>query len=170
MPISLILDPITGKAVLEGLTTADVWGSVSKQDLASVLAQIDLINQRLEEIELALQNTTNNAGRLEWVVVTGTAQAISPNTAYLANNAALVTLTLPATASIGSVIEIAGMGVGGWKIAQNAGQTIRFGNKTSTAGTGSLNSTHQADSVRLVCSSTDTAWQVLGAVGNLDIL
>jgi hypothetical protein len=59
-----------------------------------------------------------------WVNVTGTsAQAVS-NTGYLANNAAQVTITLPAAPALGDTVQISGVGAGGWKVAQNAGQSV----------------------------------------------
>jgi hypothetical protein len=171
MSFRLTLNPINGTAEIDRLVVADVLGAVSEDDLAIVLAQIDLINQRLEEIELAIQNSINNVGRIVWEIVTGTAQAAVANTGYITSNAALTTVTLPATAPVGTIIEVVSGSTGGWRVAQNATQLIRFGNKNSTTGTGgSLNSTHQADSVRLLCITADTTWYVLRSIGNLDIL
>ena len=67
---------------------------------------------------------TNVAGALTWQVVSGTAQQAAPNRGYLADNAAPVTITLPASPTLGDVVRVAGMGAGGWKIAQNSGQVI----------------------------------------------
>ena len=59
-----------------------------------------------------------------WVDVSSTSfQAIS-NTGYLANNVAEVAITLPATPTVGDVFRINGIGTGGWKLVQNAGQWI----------------------------------------------
>lgn len=62
---------------------------------------------------------------VNWVDVTGTSQQAQSNTGYLADNAARVTITLPASPAIGDLIRISGAGSGGWAIAQNAGQTVR---------------------------------------------
>jgi hypothetical protein len=70
---------------------------------------------------------TNVAGILAWQNVTGTNQQAQPNTGYLANNAAQVTITLPASPSVGSIVRVSGAGAGGWLIAQNAGQSIQTG-------------------------------------------
>lgn len=51
-------------------------------------------------------------------------------------NSALVTASLPSTSSVGDLVWIVGKGVGGWKIAQNAGQKIHFGNQDTTTGAG----------------------------------
>src|SRR5215472_12534918 len=58
---------------------------------------------------------------LAFVDVPGTSQSMSIDTIYMADNAGLVTLTLPATAAQGSIIRIVGNGAGGWTVAQNAG-------------------------------------------------
>ncbi len=93
------------------------------------------------------------------------------NTGYTANNAALVTLTLPATAAFGSVIAVVGKGAGLWKIAQNASQTIHFGFVNTTTGTGgSLASTLQYDVVYLVCTTANTDFTVVQSIGNITVV
>jgi hypothetical protein len=62
---------------------------------------------------------------LPWVDVTGTSVTAQSNTGYLAHNdAAQVVVTLPATPSVGDIVRVNGLGAGGWRIAQNDGQTI----------------------------------------------
>lgn len=103
-----------------------------------------------------------------WADVSGTSQAMAVNTGYTANNAGLVTLTLPATAAYGSVFYVVGKGSGGWSIAQNAGQTIHFGMvNTTTGGGGSLSSTKQYDTVAMVCSIANTDFTVLQSIGDI---
>lgn len=104
------------------------------------------------------------------VVVMGPTSMVA-NNGYVANNAGLVTLTLPVTAAFGTVIRVAGKGAGGWHIAQNAGQTIHFGVvDTSTGAGGSLESTDQYDAVELLCTVADTEWTVLSVIGNLTVV
>lgn len=98
-----------------------------------------------------------------WTVVTTTSQAMAINSGYISNNAGLVTLTLPATAAVGSIVEVQGLGAGGWQIAQNASQLIHFGSVVTTTGTaGFLASTNQYDSITLLCVVANTTWTVLG--------
>jgi len=105
-----------------------------------------------------------------WVEVTGTTQAMVANTGYVANNAGLVTLTLPATAVFGTRLTVTGKGAGGWLIAQNSGQTIFFGTSTTITGTGgSLASTQIRDTIDLVCVTANTAWNVINSVGNITV-
>ena len=79
-----------------------------------------------------LQISANSgAGGLTWQVVSGTAQQAQPNTGYLLTNDTQVTLTLPPSLNVGDVVRVSGSGAGGWKIAQNAGQTMSIKNAPS---------------------------------------
>jgi hypothetical protein len=114
---------------------------------------------------------TGSGAGFTWNDVTGTSASMAVNNGYVADNAALVTLTLPSTAAFGSLIEVTGgvSGTGLWKIAQNSGQTIHFGNVATTTGVGGyLQATAQYDSVRLLCNKANTDWVVLpGTQGNI---
>lgn len=111
-----------------------------------------------------------------WVEVTGTTQSMSPNFGYIANNAGLVTLSLPTilastAAGIGATITVMGKGAGGWKIDQNATQQIRFGSSATTVSTGSLASTDQYDVVTLVLiDAAGAIWSVKETIGNLTVV
>ena len=62
---------------------------------------------------------------ITWVSVTGTAQQAAANTGYLANNpSARVVVTLPVGPAVGDIVQVTGVGAGGFSIAQNAGQLI----------------------------------------------
>src|SRR5579872_6232250 len=120
-----------------------------------------------------------------WNVVTGTSQQADVNSGYIANNAGLVTITLPATAPVGTELRVVGLGAGGWRIAQNANQVIHWtklgvndpalggGNLTSTAtstttGTGGhLDSASRYDRARLLCVVANTDWVVESYAGLL---
>lgn len=123
---------------------------------------------------------TNGAGSITinavgsgvtWNEITGTSASMAVNNGYIANNAGLVTLTLPTTAAQGSTIYVTGKGAGGWKIAQNASQLINIGTATTTTGTGgSLASTNTFDSLMLVCITANNNWNVLNVVGNITVV
>lgn len=109
-------------------------------------------------------------GGLGWATVSGTTQQMAVKSGYVANNAARVDFALPATAALGDAIEIVGLGTGGWRISQIAGQSITFGDITTTVGTGGrIDSTQQRDTIMLRALSASD-WQVVGAVGNLDVI
>jgi hypothetical protein len=67
---------------------------------------------------------TNLPGVFSWQVVVGTSEQAQANRGYVANDAGLVTITLPAAPNIGDIVRVSGVGAGGWRISQNAGQTI----------------------------------------------
>jgi hypothetical protein len=111
------------------------------------------------------------AGALPWTEITATTGTLSANNSYGANNASLVSLTLPNSASAGNVIEVVGKGAGGWRIVQNASQTIYFGNAQTTTGTsGYIESTHFGDTLAIKCITANTDWRVVSAIGNLNLV
>jgi hypothetical protein len=117
-------------------------------------------------------NTLNleaTAVPITWTDVTGTSASMAINHGYIADNAGLVTLTLPSTAALGSIIWVTGKGAGGWTIVENSGQQIFFGTSSTTTTTGSLSSTAQRDTVQLVCITANTTWNVITSIGNITV-
>lgn len=116
--------------------------------------------------------TINAAGGgMTWTTVTGMTQAAAVNNGYIANNAGLVTLTLPATAAIGDQVALRGLGAGGWLLAQNSGQLVHLGSAVTMTGTGgSLASTNQYDCITAQCIVANTTWTVVGPVGNITVV
>ena len=106
-----------------------------------------------------------------WTRTAGPAVAMAVDNGYIPTNVALVTLTLPAVSVVGDIVEICGEGAGGWTIAQNAGQQIQFGNLATTVGVaGSISSTNQYDTIRLLCRVANTSWSVLANIGILNVV
>jgi hypothetical protein len=70
---------------------------------------------------------TSLPGTLVWQIVTNLTVAAQPDAGYLAAGATQVSLTLPASPTVGDVIRVSGAGAGGWKIAQNASQSVFVG-------------------------------------------
>lgn len=120
---------------------------------------------------------TNGAGTItisaasvagfSWEEVTGTTQAMVVNRGYVATNSAQVVLTLPATSVVGDRVAVQDSGLGGWKVAQNAGQRIRSNAASTTTGTsGYLESGQPFDVVYLLCTVANTEWAYNGGFGN----
>lgn len=114
---------------------------------------------------------TASAG-FTWSVETDAAVAGLVDSGFIANRAGLVTITLPTTAAIGSIMRVTGINTAvGWRIAQNAGETIYFGTSATTTGVGGyLESTEIRDSVEIVCVVADTDWNVLASLGNITVV
>jgi hypothetical protein len=153
-----------GGGTITGATNLGTGSQVFKQvtgtnlDFRTLLAGDGMtLTQGTNEITIANMPTTE---------VTTTSQSMAVNNAYIANNAALVTLTLPVTAAVGTRMMVVGKGAGGWKIAQNASQQIFFGSSSSLVGTtGYINSTDTKACVELICITANTSFVVVDSEG-----
>lgn len=106
-----------------------------------------------------------------WNEETGTSASMAIGNGYIANNASLVTLTLPATAAIGDTVQVVGKGAGLFRIAQNAGQTIHYVDTDTTTGAGgSLTAIEQYAAIEIVCITANTDWAVLDSAGNYTVV
>ncbi|MGL4947072.1 MAG: hypothetical protein ACRC4X_05340 [Cetobacterium sp.] len=132
-------------------------------------SQVLRVNAGATGLEFANSGVVLN--RLPYTEVTTATQALAVDNAYGANNASQIVFTLPATAALGSVIEIAGVGAGGWRIAQNASQQIHFGNLSTTVGTGGrIDSTHRRDTIEIRNVVANNEWVVMSSIGNMDVV
>jgi hypothetical protein len=110
------------------------------------------------------------ADAVPWSVITADQTAVI-NKGYFTNKATLLTLTLPSTAAVGSVLRVSGMTAGLWKVAQNASGVIHFGKTDTTIGIGGyIQSTLARDGVELICCVANNEWNVLSSVGNITIV
>ena len=111
---------------------------------------------------------TSPGGGSAWVEVTGTSQSAAVGFGYIANNAGLVTITLPASFAVGDYIKIQGSGAGGWSLVANTGDTIQF-LSTPTSAAGSLSSTNRYDAVEVIGIVANTTWVARNVTGNLTV-
>lgn len=163
--------------VFEGFLVASVGGGANltfDADTGSAVPAANVINvfgNGSNVTTSAAGNTiTIDADGFVWneIIVVGPTAMLVEN-GYIANNLALVTLTLPATAAVGDIIRVEGKGSGLWTIAQQAGQSIRIGNNTTTVGVGgSLTATDAGDGVGLLCITANTGWMVTGGTGSIN--
>lgn len=153
------LGPLTDGQLIIGAT----GGAPVAATLASADGSVTIANGT-NSIDLSVTETS-----LSWNVETGTTEDLAADNGYIGNNAAGVTFTLPATASVGDTFIVTGLQAS-WTIAQNAGQTIYFGNQSTTTGAGgSLASTNARDVVEFICVVADTDFQVLSSIGNITV-
>lgn len=107
-----------------------------------------------------------------WVDVTTATQTMAVRTGYVTDRGGGVTYTLPATATFGQTIAIAGK-LGAWTISQNANQQILVGSSSSTVGVGgSVASTNVGDCIELLCitGGASTVWRARSSMGNLTVV
>lgn len=119
--------------------------------------------------------TSNGAGNLPtfqnnlgvvWTDQTTTPVTVAANTAYIADNAGLVTFNVPALMAQGAEFDIAGFGAGGWLVQFNAGQTGHLNSATTTVA-GSLASTNRYDCIKILCVVANTTFVVLSSSGSI---
>lgn len=108
---------------------------------------------------------------ITWSVISAN-QTLVVNHGYICvSPGGALSLALPAVSSIGNIIEITLDGATSFTITQGAGQQIRVGNVSTTSGVGgTLGSTQQGDSIRMVCQTANLKWNVLSTMGNPTIV
>lgn len=157
--------PSTGDITLDGQL---IIGSTGNNPQAGFLTSTDAsvtITNGAGTIDLAAKG----GGIFAWEEVTTATKSAAVNMGYITNRGGGVAYTLPAAASVGDVIRIAGY-TGAWTLAQNAGQTIHFGNQDTTTGVGgSLASTDAGDSVEMVCVVTNNDFAIISSIGNITV-
>lgn len=109
-------------------------------------------------------------GTVTWNTVTSNTSLVASN-GYFANSSSRLSFALPTTCAVGDTFIVATQGTGGWKITQSSGQSIIYGNQTSTTGaTGYIESTAVGDSVEVVCQVANTTFMVVpGGTGNITV-
>lgn len=102
-----------------------------------------------------------------WTSVSASQSMVSNMGYFVVSPGGAVVLTLPATSVQGDVIQVCLDGATSWRVAQGAGQTILLGNTATTSGVGgSLTSTQQGDTIRLVCRVPNLRWVCVSEMGN----
>jgi hypothetical protein len=101
--------------------------------------------------------------------------SITTGSGYIADKAGLLTMTLPASPTLGHFFEIINNNTAvGWRIAQNAGQQMRIGTSTTTVGVGGyLEATQLGDAIRMICTvgGASAVWTVCpGTQGNITVV
>lgn len=111
---------------------------------------------------------TTSSSTTYTVETTNTSMVV--NNGYIANSASNITFTLPASAGVGATFYIANKNTGNIIIAQNAGQSIIFGDLVTTAGTGgNLTGTSKGDGLTIVCCTTNTGFIVTSSIGQINV-
>jgi hypothetical protein len=115
--------------------------------------------------------TFQNAGSTGWTAI-GASQTLAVNEGYLCTTGGALSLALPAVSAVGDEIEVALNGSTSWTITQpNGGSRIRIGTSQTTLGVGgSLASTGQGDSIRLVCVTASATWMAVSTLGNITVV
>jgi hypothetical protein len=102
----------------------------------------------------------STAAPMTWSVVSGNAQTMAVNNAYVAaNNAARVVFTLPTSAALGERMEVRYKGTQGWRVNKNQGQSVVFGEFSADY----LQSTQSGDALLIECIDATSGAEVFQA-------
>lgn len=128
------------------------------------------------EILGAAGTVTSAVGNVITVTVSGSgmtwnritaSQTLVINNGYFCVGGGDLVLLLPAVSTLGDTIEVYLDGSTSFQITQNAGQSIKLGNQVTTSGVGgSITTTQQGDSLRLVCDTINLRWTITSMMGN----
>lgn len=140
--MSLFLDKVNTAPIIN-----DDFSYEFKQWVANT---IDTLNEVIGDIQSALTST-------EIIGASVTLFNAVVDSTYIPTGGALTSFQLPATTvdDIGSTIEIAGQGAGGWKLLTAVGQTIKVGDVGGSANT-SVASSNRYDSIKIILVDANT--------------
>jgi hypothetical protein len=183
-PITPLAGAITinGNYTTAGSTPVQTYGTAAsvfetRIQLSQAIASTDATKVGLAAFNSGQFSVDSNGfvsfigGGLAWIDVTGTTQTVAASKGYLSDNAGTVTFTLPASSTVGDVFRIVGVR-GGWILAQNANQQVKYGATATTVGvTGSLASTNAGNCIELVATNTSASsvWRVCSSQGNITV-
>lgn len=155
--------PSAGNINLQGGGTGAIQFTNGGAGQLNAAVQVD--NETIQIVGNQLKATA----ALTWSVINANTAALS-NNGYFVNNTGNIDISLPATSSIGDVIEISEISTGTWTLTQAASQQIRLGAYQTTLGTsGSLISTQPGDSIKLTCYAANSLWVSTSSTGNITI-
>jgi len=137
--------------------TLSVGGNVTT--IAATSAMHAVVLQQLQD-SLALLK----AGQTQIVDITGTSQSAltNPNVLYYPHNAALTNITLPSSPVNGALVQVVGVGAGGWSVLTNGTPIYGVGVTATTSLSGPQRST-----VTLRFSTVENYWSISSLQGTL---
>ncbi|UBF29872.1 hypothetical protein K9N68_37310 (plasmid) [Kovacikia minuta CCNUW1] len=118
----------------------------------------------------AVPSGGSGGGGLNWLEITADQTGIAGE-GYIANGGSRILVTLPVSPSIGDQIGVYAANTFGWRLVQQAGQTIRFAGRSSIGGTdGYLQSQAYGDAAWLTYLGSfggSDVWGVINHEGSL---
>jgi hypothetical protein len=108
-------------------------------------------------------------GDLIWQTIFASQSLAAKNGYICVSPGGALLLALPAVSSLGDTIEVTLDGATSFTITQpNSTSQVRYGNITTTLGTGgSLTTTNPGDTIRIVCQTANSRWNILSSIGNI---
>lgn len=149
-----------GQVLIAATGAAPAWATISAGTGISITAGTNTLS------------IASSAPAVTWTVAT-TDLTMAAMRGYVNKNAtpANKTLfTLPAVAAIGDTYSIIGFTTGGFRVVQQANQSIQFGATSSTVGAaGYVEFIDQHDCITIVCITANTGFAVVSSQGNFTV-
>jgi len=160
------------------ISVADAGGSTTfVEDIGSAAPSGGILN-----IKGGLGITTSGSGNtvtitntntgMTWTTVTSGDNTILilKNTGYITGGSSQCIFLLPASSNPGDQFIITGF-TSLFQLTQNAGQSILFGQQTTTSGaSGSISSTSVGDHILVVAITSNSVWKIIDSIGNLTVV
>lgn len=108
------------------------------------------------------------AAGLSWFTINGDVDA-APQSGYVAANANPVAVRLPADPPLGSIVRVAGLGTGGWRLAQRDGQRVTTSSLPPSARLGAAWTTYGSANSRAGVAMSGDGRYIVTAVRNATI-
>lgn len=109
-------------------------------------------------------------GAVTWQNI-GANQALVVQNGYFCSTGGALSLSLPVTAAVGSIIEIVLQGSTSFTITQGAGQSIYVNGVQSTVGAGgTVSSTATGNAIKIVCMTANTTYVATSVLGVLTVV
>lgn len=151
-----------------GTATGAILFSIAADGLMRAAVQVD--NSTIQ-VNGSNQLSAVTSPGLTWSVI-GASQSLVAGHGYFCTTGGALLLALPAVSAVGDTIEVALDGSTSFQITQPAAANqIRFGSLQTTLGlAGTITSTVQGDTLRIVCETANARWVVTpGSIGNLTV-
>jgi hypothetical protein len=111
----------------------------------------------------------NVPGTAAWQTLSGGSVTATPNSGYIAQGPNLLTLLLPASPAVGTMVNVLGAGSGGWRVNANVGQSFNLlgGGGGGGGGAGAWVARDSSRNWTAVASSSDGTKLVASATTGL---
>lgn len=153
-----------------GITTVPTNGQIPIGNGTTYTAATLTAGSNISITNAAGSVTIAASGGLTWQTISASQALVASNGYICISPGGALSLSLPATAAVGTIIEVVLAGATSWTLTQGAGQRVFMGNVSSTLGaTGTVASTAAGDSIRMVCTVANTTWYVISSIGNINL-
>ena len=143
-------------------------GSIARD--SEVSSAIELLSRRIDDIGEGTGGGGATSSEFLPLSIVSSAGILSPNREYWANSLSLLPLQLPLSAQPRERLIVRGFEGTKWRVTQDTGQSIQFGNKKTTAGASGRIESLEDDSMIELIYRSNGLWFASHFAGNFEVL